>query len=93
MGDHKADGTEPIVAMETQPLVEPAKAADTAKREMSEAEAKEPQLGERWKTRKKQEEEEEEKEGRTEFVSNLLFTTTEKEPNEKFSEVSLSAGQ
>ena len=47
MGDHKADGTEPIVAMETQPLVEPAKAADTAKREMSEAEAKEPQLGER----------------------------------------------
>ena len=41
MGDHKADGTEPIVAMEMQPLVEPAKAADTAKREeMSEAEAK-----------------------------------------------------
>jgi len=26
-------------------------------------------------------------------VSNLLFTTTEKEPNEKFSEVSLLSGQ
>ena len=47
MGDHKADGMEPIVAMETQPLVEPAKATDTAKRAMSEAEAKEPQQWER----------------------------------------------
>ena len=36
---------------------------------------------------------EDSKEGRTEFVSNLLFAMTEKEPDEKFSEVSLSTGQ
>jgi len=95
VSDHKADDTEPVAAMETQPLLEPAKAADTAKREMSEAEAKETSVVVEMKDKEEREGGggEDSKEGRTVFVSNLLFTTTEKELEEKFSEVDLLTGQ
>jgi len=94
VSDPKADGTEPVVAMETQPLVEPAKAADTAKREMSEAEAKETSVVVEMKDKEERGGGgEDSKESRTVFVSNLLFTTTEKELEEKFSEVRLLTGQ
>ena len=90
--DPKADGTEPVVAMETQPLVEPAKAAKGE--EMSEAEAKETTVVVEMKDKEERGGGgEDSKEGRTVFVSNLLFTTTEKELEEKFSEVRLLTGQ
>lgn len=61
---------------------------------MSEAEAKETTtVGEMKDKQERGGGGEDSKEGRTEFVSNLLFTTTEKEPDEKFSEISLSTGQ
>ena len=87
MGNSTSEDTKTMVAMETQPVVEPVKA------EVS------PNAGRRAEARVETRDVEGEmevggggegsKEGRTVFVSNLPFSTTEKELEEKFSEVCL----
>ena len=92
VGNNTSEEAKTMVAMETQPVVEPVKtevSPDTGRRaETSEA---------RVETRDVEGEMEigggggrggeGSKEGRTVFVSNLPFSTTEKELEEKFSEV------
>ena len=84
VGNSMSEDTKTMVAMETQPVVEPVKA------EVS------PDAGRRVETRDVEGEMEVggggegSKEGRTVFVSNLSFSTTEKELEEKFSEVCLT---
>ena len=87
-----SEGTKTMVAMETQPVVEPVKAevSPDKGRRVETAEA-------RVETRDVEGEMEVgggggegPKEGKTVFVSNLPFSTTEKELEEKFSEVCLT---
>ena len=89
VGNSTSEDTKTMVAMETQPVVEPVKA------EVS------PDAGRRAEARVETKDVEGEmevgggggegsKEGRTVFVSNLPFSTTEKELEEKFSEVCLT---
>ena len=91
VGNSTSEDTKTMVAMETQPMVEPVKAEvspDKGRRRMETAEA-------RVETRDVEGEMEVggggegSKEGRTVFVSNLPFSTTEKELEEKFSVVCL----
>ena len=92
VGNTTSEGTKTMVAMETQPVVEPVKAevSPDKGRRVETAEA-------RVETRDVEGEMEVgggggegSKEGRTVFVSNLPFSTTEKELEEKFSEVYLT---
>ena len=81
-----------MVAMETQPVVEPVKtevSPDTGSRaETEEARVETRDVeGEMEVGGGGGREGESSKEGRTVFVSNLLFSTTKKELEEKFSEV------
>ena len=88
VGNNTSEGTKTMVAMETQPVVEPVKAevSPDKGRRVETAEARvdtrdvegEMEVGRGGEGLK---------EGRTVFVSNLPFSTTEKELEEKFSEV------
>ena len=94
VNDHKSHDTEPTVAMETLPMVAPVKAADTARGETSEAMSRKTTTAgetkdERGRGGGREGGAEGSTEGRTVFVSNLLFATTEKELEDKFSQVSV----
>ena len=99
VGNNTSEGTKTMVAMETQPVVEPVKAevSPDKGRRVETAEARVETAEARMETRDVKGEMEVgggggegSKEGRTVFVSNLPFSTTEKELEEKFSEACLT---
>ena len=103
VGNNMSEDTKTMVTMETQPVVEPVKtqvSPDTGRRVETEEARVETVEAMRVETRDVEGEMEIErgggregessKEGRTVFVSSLPFSTTEKELEEKFSEVCLT---